>query len=472
MNPWGQGLASQLPWRGPTPHPLPAWLLIVLAVSAVVLLGRMERAATKPDPRAGNALVEIQAKIVFAGTSLGGVAETMDASEYADLAPTPGMAWRLAAFEAATCTNPAMVEEDLLPFIESFDDQVATLGAEAVQTHEAVKRALRDPAALDAAQSRLLEDRLGWFGRVLISHRSGSRDAMRAKAESEAQRVLWIAVGAVGAAVVALLCGFVLIIIALVQYLSPRQPLLFESPAPSAPGAIYLEATALYLTLYVGLALFGGLILGAAANPMFVGAAMLTLASLAGVVWPMVRFRDASAARRDLGLTCGRGVLREVGAGVVGYVACLPILALGIVVSMALALIHALLAKGFGWETAQGPEALHPIVEWVASGSSAQWIAALMLAAGFAPFFEEIMFRGALLSGAARSLGTSSAIFVMAFIFAVIHPQGWVGVPALMSIAIAFGLLRMWRRGCLIAPMTAHALHNGSIVTVLMLLLW
>jgi len=56
-----------------------------------------------------------------------------------------------------------------------------------------------------------------------------------------------------------------------------------------------------------------------------------------------------------------------------------------------------------------------------------------------------------------------------AFIFAVIHPQGWAGVPAIMTLAIAFSTLRLWRRS-LIAPMTAHALNNGSI-SLLMLLM-
>jgi membrane protease YdiL (CAAX protease family) len=60
-------------------------------------------------------------------------------------------------------------------------------------------------------------------------------------------------------------------------------------------------------------------------------------------------------------------------------------------------------------------------------------------------------------------------ILTSAFIFAVIHPQGWAGVPAIMALAAGFSLLRMWRQS-LIAPMTAHALNNG-LVCVMMLLL-
>jgi membrane protease YdiL (CAAX protease family) len=52
----------------------------------------------------------------------------------------------------------------------------------------------------------------------------------------------------------------------------------------------------------------------------------------------------------------------------------------------------------------------------------------------------------------------------------VIHPQGWAGVPAIMALAATFSFLRMWRQS-LIAPMTAHALNNG-IMCAMMLLLW
>jgi membrane protease YdiL (CAAX protease family) len=58
---------------------------------------------------------------------------------------------------------------------------------------------------------------------------------------------------------------------------------------------------------------------------------------------------------------------------------------------------------------------------------------------------------------------------VGAFIFAAIHPQGWLAVPALMSIALAATALRVMR-GSLIAPMTLHAINNGVIVLLLIML--
>ncbi len=40
-------------------------------------------------------------------------------------------------------------------------------------------------------------------------------------------------------------------------------------------------------------------------------------------------------------------------------------------------------------------------------------------------------------------------------------------VPALMSLAIVFAFIREWR-GSIVASATAHALHNGTLVTALL----
>jgi membrane protease YdiL (CAAX protease family) len=51
----------------------------------------------------------------------------------------------------------------------------------------------------------------------------------------------------------------------------------------------------------------------------------------------------------------------------------------------------------------------------------------------------------------------------------LIHPQGLLAVPALMSLAIAFSLAREWR-GSLIAPMVMHGVSNGAVMALLMVL--
>jgi membrane protease YdiL (CAAX protease family) len=54
---------------------------------------------------------------------------------------------------------------------------------------------------------------------------------------------------------------------------------------------------------------------------------------------------------------------------------------------------------------------------------------------------------------------------VVSFVFAVIHPQGFVAVPALMSLALGFTILREWR-GSLISCMIAHGMNNALVMSL------
>jgi membrane protease YdiL (CAAX protease family) len=85
------------------------------------------------------------------------------------------------------------------------------------------------------------------------------------------------------------------------------------------------------------------------------------------------------------------------------------------------------------------------------------------------------MFRGVLyrnLRGSTTWLGYGLSVFfsatVVSFIIAVIHPQGIIFVPLLMSLAYGFALAREWR-GTLIPGMVAHGFSNGVLMTLLML---
>jgi membrane protease YdiL (CAAX protease family) len=98
------------------------------------------------------------------------------------------------------------------------------------------------------------------------------------------------------------------------------------------------------------------------------------------------------------------------------------------------------------------------------------------LASFVAPLVEETMFRGVLyrhLRGVTRQAGTILSMIISgsiaSFIFAAIHPQGWIAIPVLMSLAYGFTILREWR-GTLIPGMVAHGLNNGIVFTAAMML--
>ena len=98
----------------------------------------------------------------------------------------------------------------------------------------------------------------------------------------------------------------------------------------------------------------------------------------------------------------------------------------------------------------------------------------IFVACVLAPLVEEIMFRGALYQhlreigpGLAKWASVAFSVLVSGFVFAAIHPQGWLGVPVLMSLATAFALSREWR-GSVVPAMIAHGINNG--MSTLMLL--
>jgi membrane protease YdiL (CAAX protease family) len=164
-------------------------------------------------------------------------------------------------------------------------------------------------------------------------------------------------------------------------------------------------------------------------------------------------FRNGASSveqRNALGWHSGKGVLREIGAGIAGYLA-------GIVVMIAGFLVTYLLVK----RTGISPE--HPLIH-ILQGNIWHVLGLYALVSVFAPLMEETMFRGALFHHLRGRWGWAISAPIVAFIFAVIHPQGWVAVPVLGSIAIVLAALREWR-GSLIAPMVAHACNNFIVLT-------
>jgi membrane protease YdiL (CAAX protease family) len=59
---------------------------------------------------------------------------------------------------------------------------------------------------------------------------------------------------------------------------------------------------------------------------------------------------------------------------------------------------------------------------------------------------------------------------INSLIFAAIHPQGLIGIPVLGTLAFGFSMVREWRDS-LVAPMAMHALNNGTMTLLLLLVL-
>ena len=190
----------------------------------------------------------------------------------------------------------------------------------------------------------------------------------------------------------------------------------------------------------------------------------MTISVLVGFFWATWRGMSFREMRDRLGWHRGKGFLREAGAGVVGYIAMLPIFLIGVVLTvlLGLALGH------FAPDDAAAQPVSHPIVSQLAEGGLGLKIFIFILAAVLAPLFEETMFRGALYRAFRGKWNFLIAGLVSGFIFAVIHPQGIVAVPALTAMGFGFAMIREWRDS-LIAPMVAHGVHNGALVIAMLL---
>tara|TARA_R110000850_G_scaffold9033_28_gene33398 strand:+ start:6067 stop:7467 length:1401 start_codon:yes stop_codon:yes gene_type:complete len=238
-----------------------------------------------------------------------------------------------------------------------------------------------------------------------------------------------------------------------------------------SPRGVMLECFALYLGIMAGCEMAAIWI-----HPGM-GIVGYVMAVVVPLVWPRLRGVGWIPFSAALGWHRGQGWLKEIGAGLVGYLGVMSIASIGISLTWLLSIIVGIVAgAGEGvadteaaFDGTMGPEA-HPMVGWIYTGDLRARVLCLVLAAGFAPLTEETFFRGGLhryLRG--RLSFIPSAIFT-GVIFAALHPQGWLAIPALASIGFGFSLLREWRDS-LIAPMVAHALNNTALVLVLCLVL-
>lgn len=331
-----------------------------------------------------------------------------------------------------------------------------------------------DAASLPQDEQQKLRQRLDWFGELALAP-PGSDAAAREAVLAPAYRTVWTAVGAAVFILVMGLVGLVLLVILSVLYLvKPLRGAL----TPAAPHhGIYAETFALYMLLFLGLSFaaryaINGLSLehGALA---FSGLA--ALGSLAALAWPVLRGIAWHQVRRDIGWHMDRTPGLEPIFGIGCYIMALPMLILGILAYLALTKLRDRLGWGpdeFGPSNSPG----HPIVFWVRNAGWWVWLEVLFVASVVAPIVEETMFRGVLYrhlrtlsSGWHSVLSVLFSAIAASFLFAVIHPQGFLAVPVLMALALVFTLMREWR-GTLLPSMIAHGINNG-VATLLLFLM-
>jgi membrane protease YdiL (CAAX protease family) len=301
------------------------------------------------------------------------------------------------------------------------------------------------------AQWQELSRRHGWVAQVARAQASGWSDAHAADVTVQAQGTMFALAGAGFVGFLALIGGAVLLVFFIRRWRAGRLPRTLQ-PLPAEQAHSLIEGFAIYLLGYTVILSAIGHWFPDLPTPLYYGIALIFV--LIALWWPRLRGLPQAVWRQTLGFHRGAGWWREMGVGVLGWLAALPLL-------FAAAWLGQWMARQSGTKIS------HPIMEDMLQPGLARW-GLIALAVVWAPLVEETMFRGLLFPGLSARLRWLAGTLLSAFIFAIVHPQGLAGVPAIMVIAMMLSTLRL-ARSSLIAPMTAHALNNGLISAMLCL---
>ena len=302
----------------------------------------------------------------------------------------------------------------------------------------------RDGTSSLSSQQRQDIENYGWIGKLALSQDMDPSDPGRRAIVQSALKTFVVIILFAALVLAALAAGLVLFITAIVLRVKKRLQTRFSTVQD--PGQSLLEAFAIYIFGFLALPiLVAWLLPGYPILPSLFSIPAVVVALL----WPSFRGSKWSDIRKALGWTRGRGFFREAGSGIIGYVAGLPLLAVSLVFVLAIS-------------RSTGTVPTHPVIKEIQS-DPVILILLLGLASIWAPVVEETFFRGALFGYLRRRWSWPIASLATGILFAVIHPQGWIAVPALATIGFILGAIREWR-GSIIAPMTAHALNNSTVL--------
>ena len=320
------------------------------------------------------------------------------------------------------------------------------------------------PTALTEAQVHMLKSELGSAGDSLVAMATND-----VKTQDELAGRAIVTVLALGAVVVlgilVALLGFVALGVMLVMGIKGR---LVGVQPPTAPAGRYAAVFAIWLgsfyLLHKGPSWFMGAVSPEVALSISIAGSVISCgialwsARMLGIGWKQFA--------ADTGLT--RPAFSDLLWGAVCYCMALALLLVGLCV------VFVLLAMA----GSPGLKASHPIQQIVSDSGWFGLALTFVVASVCAPLFEELFFRGALYQNLRATWGPwvgalgagAVATAVSSVVFAAIHPQGLMFVPVLGALAVAFCLMREWR-GTILPGMWAHAINNGIMITLNILLL-
>ena len=464
----------------PRGHAWIAWLVIALIVTVILLVSRQgDSEPAEEVDRTQLLLLELQGKYIVGAAQTPMIRPDELESSIGPLNSGPLENRLCYAILIGELKGSESASESLERTVQRLESAGHEPPAEVSDLLETLKRLYSDygrgewnaPSVSEPERESLI-DQLGWFGELALTPPRDDRPDTKVPALIAARRTFVIALlGVVGVVFVMLAGAFGCFAF---LGLASTGRLHSSLGGSTAHGGIYAETFAVWMVSFFVLSLVAGVVFGDEQG--LAPSILVMFASLAVLGWPVWRGLSWPEVRRDIGLIAPRGVLREVFWGLVCYVSSLPLVAIGFVLTAVMIQIQTG-AAGTGGEFGPTDTPTHPIVSMTAESGWLVALQVLLVAAVAAPVVEETMFRGVLyrhLRDATASARIGWSILVSALInslvFAVIHPQGMLAIPPLTALAIGFTLAREWR-GSLLAPMTAHAVHNGILSLILLFVL-
>jgi membrane protease YdiL (CAAX protease family) len=373
----------------------------------------------------------------------------------------------LAGHQAAQAELAAIGQDFLGNPAVPRDGELVRLHGLLAALYDARGRGLEAVDELPAESQAFLAARLNWLGELALLPPGTVHEARRANLVSAARRTALTFILAGGALVIAGLCG--LAFLAVWGYLVATRRWKWRHEVERRHGGLYAETFALWMLLF--LLLSATIPAALPEGSRLMGAALASCASLSALLWPFMRGVPAGRLCADLGLAWPQSPWLEPLRACATYVAGVPVVALGLVVTLLLvgrqqqAVAAPLLAY------ADPP--MHPILGPLVHASG--WVRVqTVLVVLLVPVVEEVMFRGVLyrhLREATRGWGRALSVMASATasgtLFAAVHPQGWVAIPPLAAIGAVLAVEREWR-GSLAAPIFTHMMVNGVTMAIVL----
>ncbi|HED53859.1 MAG TPA: CPBP family intramembrane metalloprotease [Phycisphaerales bacterium] len=328
-----------------------------------------------------------------------------------------------------------------------------------------------EPVGEDERQG--LVDRHGWFGELALSFGLDDDDPAR-KPLISGGGALVVGLGIFGMVlVVVLIAGLVLLIVGLVRIGSGAFRFRFRRPSPG--GSVYLETFTVFVVSFACVQLLSALLEGHMSDEAHLvatlGAQWLVALS---IFWPLVRGVPVARWRQDMGYIAPDGVLREIGAGLLVYLAGIPLYFMAAFTSLALVMLRQLIEGAFqtGGEGSppMSPPQSNPIIEMIQQLGFFQLLLLGSLVVFWAPIVEEGIMRGALYRHLRSRLGFTLSAIASALVFAMLHQYDVLMLVPIITLGAVFAFIREWR-GSLIGCMTGHCLHNATVFALVIWLL-